>query len=193
MRAALGLRTAPDAKIKDLKAMVVVFAAAVGAACAGSPASQPGHGKVSFRQRAADEAAAAAAAGSSAAAAPQPPAHVTVGGLGKIHPHATTTPSKQQRPADSGAEDEQQQAAEADEAAAAAAAASGRSLGPSQAAAAAAAGAAAGDAPRVRGSGPQLDMMTGVCVCVMLSSLQGWQQQQQCFGGIARLAGPALC
>lgn len=160
MQGAVGLRTASDTKVKDSKAMVVMFAA-VGTACTGSPATQPGHGKVSFRQRAADEAAAAAAAGSSAAAAPQPPAHVTVGGLGKIHPHATT-PSKQQRPADSGAEDEQQQAAEADEAAAAAAAASGRSLGPSQAAAAAAAGAAAGDAPRVRGSGPQLDMMTGV-------------------------------
>jgi hypothetical protein len=146
-----------------------VLVAVAAAACAGSPASQPGHGKVSFRQRAADEALAAAAAGSSAAAA-QPPAHVTVGGLGKIHPHATT-PSKQQRPADSGAEEEQQQAAEAEEAAAAAAAASGRSLGPSQAAAAVA-GAAAGDTPRVKGSGPQLDMMTGVSgVCGALSSL----------------------
>lgn len=124
----------------------------------GSPGSQPGHGKVSFRQRAAGEAAAAAAAGSSAAA--QQPAHATVGGLGKIHPHA---PTKQQ-PADSGVEDtERQQAAagEAGEAAAAAAAASGRSLGPSQAAAAAAAAAAGGEAPRVKGSGPQLDMMTG--------------------------------
>ena len=47
-----------------------------------------------------------------------------------------------------------------EEAAAPAAAASGRSLGPGQAAAAAA-GAAAGEAPRVKGSGPQLDMMTG--------------------------------
>jgi hypothetical protein len=27
-------------------------------------------------------------------------------------------------------------------------------------------GASGGDAPRVKGSGPQLHMMTGVCVCV---------------------------
>jgi hypothetical protein len=71
---------------------------------------------------------------------------------------------QQQQPADSSAGDQQQQQAqEGAQAAAAAAGASGRSLGPSQAAgaAAAAAAAAAGDVPRVKGSGPQLDMMTG--------------------------------
>lgn len=142
------------------------------AANTGSPV-QPGHGKVSFRQRAADESAAAAAAGSSAV--PPPPVHATVGGLGKVHPYSS--PSKaaqqqrqQQHPADSGADDQQQQATtqEGAEAAAAAAGASGRSLGPSQAAgaAAAAAEAAGGDAPRVKGSGPQLDMLTGLLCLV---------------------------
>lgn len=120
----------------------------------GSPAGQSGHGKVSFRQRAAGEAAAAAAAGSSAV----PSSHATVGSLGKIHPYGSPAQQQQQQqPADSGTDEQQQGVTqEGAEAAAAAAGASGRSLGPSQAAAA-----AAGDAPRVKGSGPQLDMMTG--------------------------------
>jgi len=95
-----------------------------------------------------------------------PSSHATVGSLGKIHPYGSPAQQQQQQqPADSGTDEQQQGVTqEGAEAAAAAAGASGRSLGPSQAAAA-----AAGDAPRVKGSGPQLDMMTGMVAALQLA------------------------
>lgn len=118
------------------------------------------HGKGAKRRRDSEVSAAAAAA---AAAEQQTAAHPVSGGLSQPHPQqAGKHPS-----------DQKQAGAAASEAAAAAASGGGGGavaagvglgpvgLGPAAAGAAGAAAAGAADHPRVRGSGPQLDMMTG--------------------------------